>query len=279
MAEWFDMLAKTRQRLALTQAQLAARAHISAPSLKSYESGRRHPSRPYLTAILDALKVDRMERNRILGAAGYATDSFELGPWPDSRFMFSTEEATAFIELHRWPAFLTNEMMEVVGANAVAQRLWGVDLDREFLDVADRNLLAVASDPRFADRCANLPEILDVMAAILKGHHRGPEAIENPSPHFASVLQRFLAGDPKYIQPFLKAWQEAEPRTPKIRWEYPVVWSDPLIGKLRFTGIVNPASEPDGLAFNDWIPLDAATWSAVERLPEGPANGLRNNHG
>ena len=30
--------------------------------------------------------------------------------------------------------------------------------------------------------------------------------------------------------------------------------------------MVNPASEPDGLAFNDWIPLDGETWAALVQL-------------
>lgn len=266
MAEWFHMLTDARAKLAIDKATLAARAHVSLPSIKAYESGRRHPSRPYLIAILDALKVDRVERSQILGAAGYATDSFELGPWLDSGFMFTIEEATAFIDAHPWPAFLLNEWMGVLAANATAQRLWEVDLLTEFLDPLDRNLLAVASNPRFADRCTNLPEILDVMIAGLKGHHRGAEALDNPSPYIAAVIERFLAGEPKYIEPFLNAWQHAEPTTPKIRWDYPVVWQDPDVGTLRFRGMVGPASEPDGLAINDWIPLDAETWSALNKL-------------
>lgn len=266
MDEWFRLLAHARTALGLEQAELAARAHVSLPSLKAYESGRRHPSRPYLTAILEALKLDRSARNKILGAAGYASDSYELGPWPDSRFMFTADEAAEFIEPYPWPAFLLNEMMEVAVANAAAQRLWSVDLRNEFLDPIERNLLSVASDPRFADRCINLPDVLTVMAAVFKGHHRGAEALENPSPYFAAVLKRFVAGDPKHVQEFFRAWQDAEPRTPKIRWEYPIVWEDPDVGSMRFRGMVNPASEPDGLSFNDWIPLDGETWSALNQL-------------
>ncbi len=266
MAEWYTQLTAVRVRLGVTKADLAARAHVSESSLKAYESGRRHPSRHYLKAIMDALKVDRAEREQILAAAGYASDASELGPWSHDGFMFTVDEALAFIEDRAWPAFVLNEWMGLVVANAAAQRLWSVDLRTEFLDPLDRNLLSVASNPRFADRCTNLPEILDVMVGGLKNHHRGAETLEKPSPYVAAVLQRFLAGDPLYIEPFLKAWQHAEPRTPKIRWEYPVVWDDPRVGTLRFRGMVGPASEPDGLAFNDWIPLDADTWNALGRL-------------
>jgi transcriptional regulator with XRE-family HTH domain len=268
MTEWFKMLSAARTKLGVDQAALAARAGISLGSLKAYETGRRHPSRPYVTAILDALKVDKSERNQILAAAGYASDFYQLGPWSDGQFMFTAEEATEFIAGYPWPAFVLNEMMEVVAANDAAQRLWAVDLRTEFLGPLERNLLGVASDPRFAERCTNLPEVLTLMASIMKGHYRGPETLDEPSPYFAAMLERFLAGDPKYIQPFLRAWQHAVPATVKIRWEYPIVWTDPDVGVMRFRGMVNPASEPDGLAFNDWIPLDADTWTALTRLQE-----------
>ncbi len=250
----------------MSQGRLAELSRLSVEAVRSYENARRSPSREHLFAILDALKLDRSERNTILAAAGYASDAYELSPWPASRFMFTPEEAARFIEDYPWPAFVLNEMMEVSAANAAAQRLWSVDLNTEFLDPIERNLLGVASNPRFAARCTNLPEVLAVMAATFKGHHRGAESMEDPSPYFAAIMERFFAGDPNVIQPFLHAWQTAIPRTPKIRWEYPVVWEDPDVGPLRFRGMVNPASEPDGLSFNDWIPLDAATWTALERL-------------
>ena len=34
---------------------------------------------------------------------------------------------------------------------------------------------------------------------------------------------------------------------------------------MRFMGVVSTASEPDGLAFQDRHPLDAETWSVLER--------------
>src|SRR5450432_1607908 len=113
MDDWPQMLSKLRVDMGLTQAELATRAHISAHSLKAYETGRRHPSRPYLTAILEALKVERGARNKVIAAAGYASDAYEISPWPDSRFMFSVPEAAEFIATQPWPAFLCNEMMEV----------------------------------------------------------------------------------------------------------------------------------------------------------------------
>lgn len=262
------MLASARTRLGLTQADLAGRSHVSANTIKAYEAGRRHPSRPYLAALLDALKIGREERNRITEDAGYASDGYQIGPWVYGEFMFAQDEAAAFIEQYEWPAFLLAEMMDVTAANAAAQRLWRVDLTKEFLGPGDRNVLAVASDPRFGGRCTNLPEILRIMASVFKGHHRGAETLDDPSPVLASILERFMTGDPAYLQVLLRAWQDAVPRTPKIRWEYPIVWADPDVGALRFRCLVTAASEPDGVSFNDWIPLDAATWEGLRRLKE-----------
>ncbi len=262
------MLAAARVRLGLTQADLAERSHVSANTIKAYEAGRRHPSRPYLAALLDALKIGREERNRILENAGYASDGFEIGPMAYSGFTFTADEAAAFIEQYDWPAFLLAEMMDVTAANAVAQRLWRVDLTKEFLNPGERNLLSVVSDPRFGKRLVNMRDALRVMASVFKGHHRGAETLDSPSPVLGSILERFMAGDPAYLHVLLQSWQEAVPRTPKVRWEYPVVWADPDVGALRFRCLVTMASEPDGIAFNDWIPLDAQTWDGLRRLKE-----------
>lgn len=41
---------------------------------------------------------------------------------------------------------------------------------------------------------------------------------------------------------------------------------DDEFGDMRFLGIVSTASEPDALAFQDWHPVDAATWEVLERV-------------
>jgi hypothetical protein len=79
-------------------------------------------------------------------------------------------------------------------------------------------------------------------------------------------MQRFSQGDPTYVGRFLQQWEATAPRDPKIRWSYPIVWREPDLGTLRFQVLVSACNEPEGLAFNDWIPLDAATWQALEAL-------------
>ena len=80
------------------------------------------------------------------------------------------------------------------------------------------------------------------------------------------MLDRFLKGDPKYVGRLMQLWQETLPREPKVRWEYEVLWNEPGIGRMRFLAVVNTASEPDGLAFNDWMPVGAETWKNFEAL-------------
>ncbi|MBI5285025.1 MAG: helix-turn-helix domain-containing protein [Chloroflexi bacterium] len=275
MEEWFVQLTRARNLLGVSQVDLAARSHVSLSSIKAYELGRRHPSRPYLTAILDALKIERGARNRILGAAGFVPDGLSIVPEElsivpgEPAGTFTREEAAALIEELKWPAFVLDEYVGVVAANGMAQRLWGVDLREEFTDSLDRNLLSVASDPRFADRLVNWDEAIGKIVSVFKRKEWGPrERLDDPSPAFAVVLERFLAGDPKYVSRLVDIWQ----KTPsaiwdqKMRWSYPVVWKDPEAGVIRFECVVTVASHADSTNFNDWIPVGPESWAALDRV-------------
>ena len=98
-------------------------------------------------------------------------------------------------------------MMEVVDANQPAQLLWGVDRRREVTNQLERNMRGVASNPRFADRCRNWDEAVGTIIAGFKGHTRGPESYDSPSPYFAVVLEQFLQGDKTYVGRFLDVWE------------------------------------------------------------------------
>ena len=261
-ANWGKELSGFRRGLHLSRHELATLSNVSAPTIKAYETGSRHPTRPLLVALLDALKLERTARNRLLMAAGFAPDGWVIGPDGLQGYMFDSREATEFVKTFRWPAFVMNDALEVVGVNALCEKLWGIDFEREFTTPLDRNMLRVASNPRFADKI-NWDEMVSVAIAVFKGHHRGAEDVEQGSPYFTELLGRFMEGDPKYVNRFFELWQSTAPRDPKVRWSYPVVWTEPGVGVLRFEAVVNTASAPDGLAFNDWIPLDAETWEAL----------------
>jgi len=266
MDEWRVQLRQAREHLRLSREDAAGLAGVGAPTIKSYELGRRRPPHAKLTALLTAYRLNREEQRRILEGAGFVSDDHPEAA-AGNHIWYTAAEAEAEVRRHAWPAFVMDEFVRVVAANDAAQRLWGVDLRVEFTNPVDRNLLSVASNPRFADRCVNWDEALRHMLAAFKGHDWAPERVERPGPYFAAVLDRFMQGDPRYVARFLKAW-DAAPATwsNKVRWSYPVVWDEPGIGVMRFESLTSPANDPDGLAFNDWIPLDAATWERLGQL-------------
>lgn len=259
------MLVSARVRLGVSQAELAERAVVSLAAVKAYEQGKRHPSRPYLVALLDALKLPVMERNAILVGAGYASDVLEIVP--DQLDMdFTPSAAQAELDRLAWPSFVLNDALEVVLYNHCVEQLWDVDIVREYPNVADRSMLSVATDPRYADRVLNWEEAVGTMAAVFKGHYRGGEDLETPSPAFAAILARLLAGDPRYVARFLKIWQDIAPAPLLLRWHYRIVWDVPAIGPIELDCIVSHCNRERAWAFNDWIPVGAGSWANLTAL-------------
>ena len=263
---WQQRLVAARQAEGLSQLQLAAAAGISLATLKAYEQRRRKPSRTLLTRLLDALKLDRRERNEILAAAGYVPDGPWIGPQnPD--YLFTLEEAKTYIDARPWPAAVMSELMEVLAANQLLQAVWGVDLSRELNSPVERNILSVISLPRFDGQLKNWDEVVAAGIAVIKGHYLGAETQpEGSSAYFQAVMQHFLDGDPKYLKRFMELFQETPGMRGKIRWQIPVRWNHPVVGDLNFEVVINTANDPNGLAFSDYVPLDAGTWTALERL-------------
>jgi transcriptional regulator with XRE-family HTH domain len=264
--EWSALLRQVRKSLRLSRAALAERAGVSAETVKAYELGLRHPSRALLTAILDATKIERGKRWEIFQAAGFAPDSKELGPERFPDYLYTPEEAQAHCNNLPWPAFVTTEYMEVAHANTLAQKLWAIDLEAALPDTIDRNLLKFASDPRFADRLENWDEAIKVGIGIFKGHHRGGESLDAPSSYFSRFLDDLLNGDLTYIGRLVQLWGETLPRTPKVRWTFPVTWREPDIGRIRMLAVITPCNEELGTAFNDWFPVDAESWANLEQV-------------
>jgi len=265
-SDWSRGLHSARKTLRLSRNRLSRIAGVSAETIKAYELGLRHPTRSLLVAILDGLKLERNARNNILADAGFSPDGGSLGPDRFSGYQFSPQSAKCHVDAMPWPAFILNDYAEVTCCNPLTERLWGIELEREFPNMLDRNMLSVASNPRFADRVENWEEMMRVGIGVFKGHHLGAEAIDNASPYFSRILERFLQGDPKYVGRMMNLWQETPPHEPKVRWEYEVHWNEPGIGRMSFLAVVNTANADDGLAFNDWMPVNAVTWQRLGRL-------------
>ena len=92
--------------------------------------------------------------------------------------------------------------------------------------------------------------------------------MDEPGTYFNEVLAHFAKGDPAFLARLLNIWSATPPAAAKVRWTYNVVWQDPEFGVMRFLATVSTASEPDALSFNDWTPLDAASWEILARVIE-----------
>jgi hypothetical protein len=186
-------------------------------------------------------------------------------------YFFDVEELAAYVERVPWPQFVVNTAVEVVTANAAAERLWGLTLAEERARTRSgaANLLAVASHPSIVARLANWEECLAVVVGTLKGAPERPEHLDDPSERFKTVLEDFAGADGNSLARLFKVWSEAPPLPAKVRWEYPVTWNDPEVGEMRFLAVVTTASEPAGLAFNDWHPMDAQSSQRLFQLLTG----------
>jgi len=266
MDDWRIRIRTAREALGLSQKHVAETAGVSAETVRGYENGRRRPTRAHLIAVLEAVELRRSDANSILESAGFAPIR-KLDIPTDPASFHALAELDEVVNRCPWPAFVINEFADVVAANSTFQALVGVNLLTEFTDVTDRNLLMLASSPRFADRVENWDEAISILIGATKYNYVRPLDIEDPSPYFKRVLERFVDGDPRYVGRFAKLWDEVRPLGDRQRWEYPIVWVDPEFGRMRFKSLIYTGEDPEMLfSFNDWIPIDAESWTVLERV-------------
>ena len=252
----------------MTRAQLAALSGVPADTIRRWEDGTRNPTLPRLLRVLDALDCPSAEANAILKAAGFPTQRtlFPTDRFPN--YFYTVDELQTVVEEVPWPEFVLNDNIEIVAANFTAQAVWQIDLAQERARRKPQqiNLLSVASSPEFISHVVNWDEAVASLSAVLKGRPRDPHTLDQPDPYFNAVLADFAQGDPTFLSRLIEVFASTPAREPKCRWTYRAVWKDDDFGEMRFIAVVNTASEPDGLAFNDWIPVDAETWEALEKV-------------
>lgn len=264
---WRALLRAERQRLGLTQAGLAERAGVAPETLRKYESGGRTPSRASIGRLLGALQVPHVTVQAVLHELGFAADGTLFTFETDPDYHFTIPQLRVFVEETPWPQFVVNNVLEIVAANAAAQALWGIDLPGEFArrSRAQLNFLAIAAERRFSERIGNWPEMMARVVSILKAIPESATLLDDPSSLFGEVFAAFAQNDPTAIPKLFALWERTPPASAKVRWNYPVIWREPGVGEIRFLGTVTTASEPDALAFNDWIPLDSASHALLEK--------------
>src|SRR5512146_2297517 len=123
MDAWYDQLRSIRERRGMSRQEVADLCGISAHSLRSYELGRRRPTRKHLLDLLRCLQADERTRNVILADAGLAPEA------PVDRFRepnLPPREAAALIRRRPLPAVLLNDRTEVLAVSGAAWRLFGM---------------------------------------------------------------------------------------------------------------------------------------------------------
>lgn len=267
LPRWSVLLAEIRESLDVSQFQLAQLSGVSLGSVKAYEQGRRHASRVHLVAMLDALKVTFGVRNEVLAAAGYARDVHVESTDPNRRRrMVQLSQAVSEISEYRWPAYVTNENAEILGANLAAKKLWRIEPYGSYFKLGDPAIVA-ATHPEIARRIANWDEAVGQQIAHFKSGMQGGEQLDDPSPYFARVISLLEQGDPAYVERFVALWDRTEPSYPAHhRWPYKLTWQEPDGPRMTFQGFAWKVNEEDGLDIDDWIPTDAQTWLELDRF-------------
>jgi transcriptional regulator with XRE-family HTH domain len=260
---WSTQLRRHRERKGLTREGLAARAGISASAIKSIERGKRHPKEDTLKALTDALGLTRDEANPIRLAAGYSVDWYGL---LHERYPSTPEDLQAQVDEYPWPAFITNQSFDLLHANRAFELVWDVDLSRERLGPGERNFLSGATEPRFLDYVDNFDELVTYMIGLVKGDPRWQQSPANPAPWLQDVMDKLSEGNPRLFARIGALWQQAEPIPHRSRHIYHVSWRHRGETPMRFVCSTSIADLWNELSWNEWVPADAESWSALKHI-------------
>ncbi len=122
----------------MSQLELGTRADVSSRHISFLESGRSKPSRPMVLHLTEVLDVPRAERNRFLGAAGFAP--VYKAHDPDGPEMEPIRKAVEWtLSQHDpFPAIVLDRHWTVIDANKSATMMFamlGVDAGANLLEV------------------------------------------------------------------------------------------------------------------------------------------------
>jgi PAS domain-containing protein len=237
---------------------------MSVEMIRSVEAGRRQPGQAALLSLIHALGIPREDANRILLGAGYAADwgSILRQRYSPANIDDLRQQADALM----WPGFVTNESFDIVYANPVAQRIFGVDLATDLTGFGERNIIGRAADEEFAARFENWDEVVTFMCGLVKGDSEwGSADFAHPAPSLRRPLERLLQGTPGRVKRFVALWQAAPAIPNQVRHIYYVRFRY-REHVLRFTCRINLADIFGGVHWNEWIPADSGTWDALSRM-------------
>jgi len=112
------LLRQWRQRRRLSQLDLACEAEISTRHLSFVETGRAQPSRDMLLHLAEQLDMPLRERNRLLGAAGYAP-LYSQHDLADPALAPARQAIEQLLKAHEpYPALAIDRQWNLLAANA-----------------------------------------------------------------------------------------------------------------------------------------------------------------
>ena len=267
--DWRGALREHRLRRHLSQPDVARRSGLSVSAIKAYENGSRHPTREALDAIIDALGLTHDEGNPIRIGAGYAIDWYGV---LHGRYISDFSDLARQADASPWPVFITNQGSYIRHYNRAFEIVLDVDVKREFPDPATRSILGGSTISRFVRCIENYDEAMSFFIGLIKGDPRREQNLERPAPWLQDIVNRLVQGNPADLRRLIGIWEKAEPIPHKIRHQYNIVWrykgGDLL---LRFIGRHTVCDIWNELNWQEWVPADAETWAALERLGAGRA--------
>jgi len=122
---WRDALRAARRSVGASQRDLAARSGVSVDTLRSYESGKRHPSDKIVTRLAEVLGLDRRELFFLANPRAQAL----LNPEPEVKSSSTWEEFKKNDQLRRIHN-ITSEEMEMLSQVAL---LGDIRAQRDFI--------------------------------------------------------------------------------------------------------------------------------------------------
>jgi transcriptional regulator with XRE-family HTH domain len=259
VAEWNEHLRRLRQNGNVTRVELARRTGISTESIRSYEFGRRRPTRRQMSRLLDELDANAASRNIILAGAGFAPET-PVGRYAEPNI--PKKEATRFVRGLGWPALLLNPRTEVLAVSDAARRLLRLT-DR---DVAGRPAVLTAATLRaMATQLLNWDELVVGVLALFKAG-APEESLENPGPYLNAIRKQLTAGDATIKRRFAELWATTPALQGRISGlTYRCLWKD-AIGKIEFTCQIGCLNTELGLYAHTWIPAESRSHRVLEKL-------------
>lgn len=148
-----DLLRSWRKQRKLSQWDLSLTAGISQRHLSFLESGRSSPSREMVLKLANSLEIPLLERNTLLGSAGFAP-MYAQTRLDDDSLAQARQALTIMLEHHEpYPCLVIDRNWNMIMSNEANLRLFGLFVDpftvwQDIDDDGSSNIIRLALHPK-----------------------------------------------------------------------------------------------------------------------------------